>query len=127
MSKYHLPEQFHALEPFAVEWGLETEQERREKRNLSSSYEEIKIFYDVMSENMDEILKYLSTSDINDKVAANVTLRSMALMYAEIAGCVELFGQIKVLETFDDQLRLTASHSDFRGVLLYGNEGSKAA
>src|ERR1700676_1931566 len=57
MVEKQLPPSFHELESF-VSWALATERERTARRQ-SSSFTEIKSFYDAMVTRLQEILDYL--------------------------------------------------------------------
>jgi len=98
-AERELPEQFQQLAPF-LDWALPTERERSAKRH-GSSITEIRAFYDAMVARIAEILTFLNDF-APEGVPADVNrLFLLTLSLAEIAPCVENFGQPGVIDGYD--------------------------
>lgn len=99
MPGRQLPELFVDLEPF-IGWSLATEKERQQKR-LSSSMEEIQVFYDTILPRMDAIISYLDQFPLDALPADAQRLFHLTLSLAEVSAAVELFKQPSVPDGYD--------------------------
>ncbi len=99
MPKSLLPEAFCDLEQWLA-WSLATEQERSDKRQVSTMTE-IKAFYDTMLARMEEILPYLEQFPLEQMPEDAPRLFFLMLSLAEVAPAVELFGQPTVIDSYD--------------------------
>jgi hypothetical protein len=95
-----LPTEFSDLEIFASDWALPTQEARLSKR-LSSSMEEIKIFYTAMVPRIEAILAYLDKYPIGDLPKSASKLMDLAYSLAMVAPAVEMFKQPAVVCGFD--------------------------
>ena len=65
MAEHLLPPEFSDLEPWVVDWCLDSEPERYAKR-LSSSMDEIQAFYDAMFPRAEAAIQYLEKFPLDD-------------------------------------------------------------
>ncbi len=106
-----LPEDFAALETWAPQWAMPTQNRRWEKR-LASSREEIMAFYDAVLPHLDQILNHADQFPIGGLPEKSARLYDLALMLAEIAPNVELYnGQPNIPHSYDES-RFIAVHGD---------------
>ena len=89
-----LPTGFESLTPF-LDWALETESGRSNKR-AASTFEEVKRFYDAVFPLLPSALGHLKAFRIEQLDAPSTTLLKILLTYAEAALVVENFGQVVV-------------------------------
>ncbi|MCY4396800.1 MAG: hypothetical protein OXC10_16865 [Rhodospirillaceae bacterium] len=89
MNEPSLPDAFGDLAPF-VDWALEPERARTEKK-MAASMEEIRAFYDAMMLRIDEIFAYLEEHFGSDMPAEAHRLYLMSLSLVEVATLVELY------------------------------------
>ncbi|MCG2634528.1 MAG: hypothetical protein J4A00_06340 [Gammaproteobacteria bacterium] len=89
-QKTLLPETFEDLETLASRWSLPTQKQRWDKR-LSSTMEEIQVFYDQMLPRMPDIIPHLNGFPLDDLPAPEARLLDLAAAYLEAALAVELF------------------------------------
>ena len=108
MSERQLPEPFSDLEPYSA-WSLATEGERQRKR-LSSSMEEIQVFYDAILPRMDAIISYLDQFPLDALPTAAQRLLYLTCSLAEVSTAVELFKQPRVPDGYD-ATRFVATHN----------------
>ena len=95
-----LPAQFRDLERFGA-WMLKTESERVRQR-LSSSMQELRVFYDAMLPQMADIGKYLNQFRLDELSAPARRLLLLALSFVEISSAVECYGQPRIPNSFDE-------------------------
>lgn len=95
-----LPTEFSDLETFASDWALTTQEARLSKR-LSSSMEEIKIFYNAMVPHIEAILAYLDKYPLEAIPKEASKLMNLAYSLAMVAPAVEMFKQPAVVCGFD--------------------------
>ena len=89
MKQSLLPPDFADLEPF-IDWALDSETERLEKR-LTSSMEDIQAFYSAVLGRIDEALEYLNGFPLEQLPEAEQRLLNMTLALAEVWVAVELY------------------------------------
>jgi hypothetical protein len=108
-----LPDGFEALETWAVEWALPTQNRRRDKR-LASTGAELQAFYAAMLPWLERILAHADQFALGSLPERSARLFDLALMHAEIAPNVELYqGEPRVPHSFEEQ-RFIAVHGDER-------------
>jgi len=107
MPESLLPDAFQDLPPFA-EWALATERERNRKR-LSSSMEEIQVFYDAILPRMEAVIAYLNQFPLDAMPADAQRLLYLTFSLAEVSTAVELFKQPSVADGYDAS-RFVALH-----------------
>ena len=91
MTDPGLPKAFANLEPF-LDWALESEHERTDRR-VTSSMDDIRAFYDAMMSRIDEVLDDLDRNWGEDIPDAERRLYLLALSLVEVSTLVELHGQ----------------------------------
>ena len=89
MNQCLLPSAFTELEPF-VDWSLDSEAERLQKR-LASSMEEIQAFHCAMLGRIEEALEHLNGFPLDQMPEPEQRLLNMALSLAEVWVAVELY------------------------------------
>lgn len=99
MTEPLLPEPFEDLTPF-LDWALEPERARTEKK-AESSMEEIRAFYDAMMPRLDELLKYLEDYFDKDLPAPAHRLFLMSLSLVEVSTLVELYKRREAVDACD--------------------------
>ncbi len=107
MDQPGLPEEFQDLAPW-LDWALEPERARTEKR-VASSMEEIRAFYHAVMPRLDEIIRYLEGFWGGDMPAPAHRLSLLSLMLVEVAPLVELYKRREAVEACDP-LRYTSLH-----------------
>lgn len=95
-----LPQSFSDLQPLADEWVRPRQMQRLEKR-LSSSYDDIKAFYDVATPRMPAVVEHLSKVQLGSMSEEDRALLDFSFAVAMIAPAVEFFGQPAVVCGFD--------------------------
>ncbi len=85
-----LPAAFSQLAPFAEKWALPTENDRRTAR-MTSTQEELKVFYQAMKPVLDDAIQYLNDFDLEQMPGPERNLLNTALSLVEISVAVELF------------------------------------
>lgn len=106
-----LPEGFEHLENWVQEWAQSTQNARWDKR-LRSSKEDIRAFYDAIQPELERILEYCDKFPLGELPDEAARLFDLALMAAEIAPNVELYGgDPKVPHAFEER-RFIAVHGD---------------
>ena len=99
MTEPALPEPFEDLAPF-VDWALETERARTEKK-VGGSMDEIRVFHDSVLPRLDAMIEHLEGFSDGDMPAPEHRLYLMALSLVEVASLVEHYGQREVIEACD--------------------------
>lgn len=100
-----LPEEFRDLLPY-LDWALEPERARTEKR-VSSSMESIRDFYDAVMPRLEAMILHLEDFRDGPMPAPALRLYQMSLSLVEIANLVELYKRREVFEGCDP-LRYTS-------------------
>ena len=108
MPESPLPEPFHDLEKW-LEWSLETEQERSDRRQ-ASTMDDLKAFYAAMLDRMEEVLPYLDQFSVDALPEDATRLFYLTLSLAEVAPAVEQFGQPSVVDGYDVK-RIVVRHN----------------
>ena len=105
LDELELPEEFRDLLPY-LDWALEPERARTEKR-VSSSMESIRDFYNAVTPRLEAMILHLEDFRDGPMPAPAHRLYLMSLSLVEIANLVELY---KRREVFDgcDPLRYTS-------------------
>jgi len=85
----NLPEQFSELEPFVVDWALSNERDRFFKQ-MATSIDALREFYDAMAPRAEEIADYLKTFDTAAMPDDARTLFYLLVTFVESAHPVEL-------------------------------------
>ena len=93
------PESFASLEPL-VDWALDTETKRLEKR-LGATMPQIQAFYDAVLPCMSDILAYLDQFSFDALPEDARKLLELTLSLAQVAPAVEMFHQPAVVCGFD--------------------------
>ena len=91
MTDPALPKSFESLEIF-LDWALESERERIDRR-LESSMNEMSAFYDAMISRIDEVLDHLDKYWGGNLPAPERRLYLLALSLVEVSPVVELYAQ----------------------------------
>ena len=99
MTESLLPDEFDDLAPF-VDWALESERERTEKK-VTVTMDETRAFYDAMIPRFHEILDYLDDYFGETMPASAHRLYLMSLSLVEVATLVELYKQPGAVEACD--------------------------
>ena len=99
MTEPLLPDGFDDLAPF-VDWALETERERTEKK-VAATIDETRAFYDAMIPRFNEILDSLDGYFVETMPAGAPRLYLMSLSLVEVATLVELYKQPGAVEACD--------------------------
>ena len=84
-----LPDPFSELEPFAAEWALSNEEDRFRKQ-MVTSIESLREFYDAMVPRAEEIADYLNALDLKALPDDARTLFHMLITFVESAHPIEL-------------------------------------
>ncbi len=106
-----LPEEFSALERFAHEWSLATENERAAKRRRSSP-QEIREFYEAMLLQLAVIIEHLNRFSLDSMPEPERRLLYLTLSLGEIAPNVELYEDQPLVPFSFDEGRFKAVHGD---------------
>ena len=99
MAEAALPEAFEDLAPW-LDWALEPERARTEKK-VASSMEELRAFYDAVMPRMEEIIAYLDGVPGDDRPAQAQRLYLLTLSLVEVANLVEIYKRRDVIEACD--------------------------
>ena len=99
MNEPALPEPFEDLTPF-VEWALEPERARTEKK-VAASMEDIRAFYDAVIPRLGAMIDHLEGFSGGDLPAPERRLYLMALSLIEVASLVEHYKTREVIEACD--------------------------
>ena len=99
MAENALPEGFEDLAPW-LDWALEPERARTEKRE-SSSMEEIRTFYDALLPRLGEMIRHLEVFRDGEMPAPARRLYLMSLSLVEVANLVELYKRREAVEACD--------------------------
>ena len=91
-----LPEEFADLAPW-LDWALEPERARTEKRQ-ASSMAEIRAFYDAVLPRLEEMIRYLEDYRDGDMSAPQHRLYLISLSLVEVANLVELYKRREAVE-----------------------------
>ena len=99
MNEPLLPEPFAELTAF-VDWALQPERARTEKK-VASSMKEIRAFYDAMMERFSEVLNYLEGFSGDDMSPEAHRLFLMSLSLVEVATLVENYKRREAVDGYD--------------------------
>lgn len=99
MAEPLLPEMFEDLAPF-LDWAVEPERARIEKKS-AASMEEIFSFYNAMMSRFDEILDYLQEHFDGNRSTPAYLLYLLSLSLVEIATLVELYKRREAVDSCD--------------------------
>ena len=99
MAESPLPEEFADLAPW-LDWALEPERARTEKRQ-ASSMAEIRAFYDAVLPRLEEMIRHLEDFRDGDMPAPQRRLYLISLSLVEIANLVELYKRREAVEACD--------------------------
>ena len=94
-----LPEAFQDLAPW-LDWALEPERTRTEKREASSMVE-IRAFYDAVLPRLEEMIRYLEDHRDGGMPAPARRLYLISLSLVEVANLVELYKRREAVEACD--------------------------
>jgi len=89
-----LPSRFKDLERF-IDWSIPTSGGRTAKR-VASQIEEVRIFYDAILPDAEDILDYLNQFPLKEMPEDASRLMNMMLSLAEIATCIEFYNSTDV-------------------------------
>jgi hypothetical protein len=105
MAEPLLPPEFSDLEPFALDWCLDSEPERYAKR-LASSMDEIQAFYDAIFPRAEKAICYLEKLPLDD--LPEDAFRLLKLLYSLIVMSfpVEIWKQPYIPDTGTAQFEL---------------------
>lgn len=99
MTEPAIPKPFEDLAPF-VDWALETERARTEKK-VGASMDEIRAFHDAVLPRLDEMIDHLDGFSVGEMPAPEHRLYLMTLSLVEVASLVEQYKQREVIEACD--------------------------
>lgn len=99
MSK-QLPKSFYPLTGFTNKWVLPSEAERHQTR-LTTTLEELTLFYDAMLPEMEKIIGYLNGFDLKELNEENQNLLLLSLSFIEVSTSIEFFKSSTVPDGFD--------------------------
>ena len=99
MAEPALPDEFRDLAPW-LDWALEPERARTERREASSMVE-IRAFYDAVLPRLEEMIRYLEDHRDDDMPAPRHRLYLMSLSLVEVANLVELYKRREAIEACD--------------------------
>ena len=99
MAEAALPEAFEDLAPW-LDWALEPERARTEKK-VASSMDELRAFYDAVMPRMEEIIAHLDDVAGDDRPAPAHRLYLLTLSLVEVANLVEIYKRREVIEACD--------------------------
>ncbi|MET0726787.1 MAG: hypothetical protein ABWZ76_00645 [Acidimicrobiales bacterium] len=98
-----LPPQFAELEPFASRWCLTTGEERLAER-MTSTMEDMRAFYDLAFERIEEALAYCDKFPLDDLPDDARHLLELVHSIILVAMCVEIWHQRNVIDGSDAKL-----------------------
>lgn len=108
----NLPEAFEDLESWCETWVLEDGRARAATRQ-TSSYEDLKAFYDVMLEAAPRILEHIGERPLGELAPVEAKLLKLLLGFAEVIPAVEFYQQPQVIDGFPaEKFRLVDALSD---------------
>lgn len=108
-----LPADFAALETWAQDWALPTQNQRWDKR-LASSSAALDAFYQALLPWLEAILAHADQFELGALPAPSARLFDLALMHAEVAPHVELYkSSPKVPHSFEER-RFIGVHGNTR-------------
>lgn len=110
MANERLPTGFEDLEALTGAWALLTQNERSKKRR-SSSMEEVRAFYDAVLPRTEAIIEYLNQFSLDRIPEEARPLLHLAFSLAEVAPFVEIYGDLRVPDSFEET-RFVAVHGD---------------
>ena len=99
MAEPALPHEFQDLAPW-LDWALEPERARTEKRE-ASSMAEIRAFYDAVLPRLEEMIRYLENYRDGAMPASQHRIYLIALSLVEVANLVELYKRREAVEACD--------------------------
>ena len=102
-----LPEAFQDLAPW-LDWALEPERKRTEKRE-ASSMAEIRALYDALMPRLEAMIRHLEDFHDRDMPAPARNLYLISLSLVEVANLVELYKRREAVEACDP-LRYIPKH-----------------
>lgn len=109
-----LPSGFDDLEHWVERWALPTETQRN-RFHLSSSWDDVKSFYDALLPRAESIIEHLKALEAGGKPASipkeSKSLFYLLLMLAEVSQSVEVHGQVGVVDGFPSH-RWHPEHED---------------
>ncbi len=109
-----LPDGFESLEAWVPAWSLATQNERWDKR-LGATSQELRAFYDAVLPELPAILDHVDQFPLGALPEASQRLFHLALMHAEIAPNVELYGGDPNVPFSFEERRFIAAHGSQRG------------
>ena len=89
MTAQSLPQPFSDLEPF-IDWALERERQRTEKRE-ASSMDEVRSFYDAVFPRLEEIVAHLDDFPFDALPEQEHCLLLLTLSLVEVSNLVERY------------------------------------
>ena len=89
MTRQSLPEPFLDLEPF-IDWALERERQRTEKRE-ASTMDEVRAFYDAVFPRMEQIVAHLDDFPFDEMPEKEHRLLLLTLSVVEVSNLVERY------------------------------------
>lgn len=95
-----LPRPFRDLESLTDEWLMKSESERMNKR-FSSSFDELRAFYDRLAPRLEEILKYLHQRELVSLNEEDRNLLDLTLSLADVSIAVDKVGAVRNPDTYD--------------------------
>jgi hypothetical protein len=98
MAETQLPHEFSDLEPFALDWCLDSEPERYAKR-LSSTMDEIQGFYDAIFPRAEAAIAYLDELPLNDLPEDAHRLLKLLYSLILVSFAVEIWRQPYIPDT----------------------------
>jgi hypothetical protein len=98
MAEAQLPPGFSDLEPFALDWCLDSEPERYAKR-LSSTMDEIQGFYDAIFPRAEAAIAYLDEFPLNDLPEDAHRLLKLLYSLILVSFAVEIWRQPYIPDT----------------------------
>lgn len=107
MAESPLPEAFADLAPW-LDWALEPERSRTEKRE-ASSMAEVRAFYDAALPRLEQMIRHLEGFHDGDMPAPQHRLYLISLSLVEVANLVELYKRREAVEACDP-LRYKSQH-----------------
>lgn len=106
-----LPDKFKDLEYLVTDWALATQNERQKKRARSTTGE-LQAYYDALVPHLEPILEHVDRYPLGELPPDAERLFFLALMLAEIAPHIELYGgDPNVPYSFEEE-RFVAVHGD---------------
>lgn len=110
MTKTELPEAFADLTPF-LDWALPTPDERQTRRRTATRAE-LKAFYDATLPRVEAILAEVDAYPLGSLPEALRPLYNLALLLAEVAPHIELYGGAPGVPFAFEETRFIATHGN---------------